>query len=351
MLTSELKRKMASRFLLIFLVLLHYSTFIIAQKQSDEFSLLFYNVENLFDVKDDSLTADENFTPEGDLHWTYNRLEKKCLNISKTIIAAGGWKVPDVIVLCEVENRYVIDKLIKETPLRSVKYKVIHKESPDFRGIDVALLYNPETIQPIEYHYSPLFYGGNPLSTREMLYFSGVVGNDTLHVFGNHWPSRYSGFMETQGMRNAAAMHLKTEIENVMERYSNPKIVVVGDFNENPEDKSISEILMTKPLDNNIRNNGLYNFFSGKLKSGTGTLKYQSQWFLFDQIIVSGSLLNAVSGLFTQPENASIVNLPFLLTDDEKFGGKKPFRTYYGFDYQGGFSDHLPVIIRFGVKY
>jgi endonuclease/exonuclease/phosphatase family metal-dependent hydrolase len=185
------------------------------------------------------------------------------------------------------------------------------------------------------------------LNTRELLYVSGVLnGKDTIHIFGNHWPSRYSGFLETKSLRNAAATLLKAKVDELTIKYKSPKIIIVGDFNDNPEDESLTEVLKASKTDLPIAQNQLYNLFYDFERSDKGSLKFQSQWFIFDQIIVSGSLLSASSGIYTKPENAKILSLPFLLEEDKKFGGQKPFRTYYGFSYNGGFSDHLPVLLQ-----
>jgi hypothetical protein len=336
---------MESKVLLVLLIVC-FSQFSYSQQNPHNFSILFYNVENIFDIEDDPETEDNYFTPGGEYHWTGKRLNLKLLNISKAILSASGWNVPDILLFCEIENRDVLEKLIKNTPLKSYPYKIIHKDSPDHRGIDVGMVYNYERFNPIEYNYYPVEVNQKKIDTREILYVSGVVnGTDTLHVFGNHWPSRYSGFMETKSLRNAAAKLLKTKVDELYQKYAAPKIVIMGDFNDNPEDESLSAVLIAKKVEGPIIENQLYNLFFDRNKVNSGTLKYQSQWFIFDQIIVSGSLLSSNSGIYTKPENAKIVTLPFLLEQDEKFGGKKPFRTYYGFSYNGGFSDHLPILL------
>ncbi|TNF43618.1 MAG: endonuclease [Bacteroidetes bacterium] len=336
---------MASKALLL-LFSVCFSQFSYSQQNTDKFSILFYNVENLFDTHDNPETEDNYFTPEGEYRWTGKRLNLKLLNISKAILSSSGWSVPDIILFCEIENREILEKLIKITPLKSYPYKIVHKDSPDHRGIDVGMIYNAERFNPIEYNYYPVEMNGKKIETREILYVSGVVcGTDTLHVFGNHWPSRYSGFMETKSFRNAAAKLLKTKVDELYKKYKSPKIVIMGDFNDNPEDESLFEVLMAKKVEESILENHLYNLFFDSNRVNSGTMKYQSQWFIFDQIIVSGSLLTATSGISTTPENAKITALPFLFEYDEKFGGKKPFRTYYGFSYNGGFSDHLPVLL------
>jgi len=338
---------MGNRFLIVFLLVLSFSQYSNSQQNTDEFYVLFYNVENLFDTNDNPLTEDDYFTPNGEFHWTSKRLNVKLLNISKVILSALGWSVPDVVVFCEIENRNVLEKLTRDTPLKSTPYKIIHKESPDHRGIDVGLIYNSERFSPLEYNYYPLEINGNQINTREILYVSGILNEkDTIHIFGNHWPSRYSGFLETKSLRKTAATLLRTKINELNQKYQSPKIVILGDFNDSPEDESMSETLMAKQVEQPIAQNQLYNLFYDWQRSTSGTLKYQSQWFIFDQIIVSGSLLSANSGIYTKPENAKILALPFLLEEDQKFGGQKPFRTYYGFSYNGGFSDHLPVILQ-----
>jgi predicted extracellular nuclease len=342
---------MSNRSFLIFLLFICFIQNSTAQQNTGESAILFYNVENLFDLKDNPQTDDENYTPEGEMHWTYSRLNEKLLKTSKVILSASDWIVPDIIVLVEIENRYVLERLVEQTPLKSVPYKIIHKESPDHRGIDVGFIYNSEHFFPLEYYYYPLEINNKKLDTREILYVLGILnGIDTIHIFGNHWPSRYSGLLETSALRKAAATLLRSKIDELYKKYQSPKIVIVGDFNDNPDDETISEILKAIKVELPVTENQLYNLsfdFSG---NELGTLKYQSQWFVFDQIMVSGSMLSARSGIYTKPENAKIVKLPFLLEEDLKFGGQKPFRTYYGFSYNGGFSDHLPVILQLNTK-
>ncbi len=323
-----------------------------AQQNASEYSVMFYNTENLFDVQNDSLTNDDEFTIEGARHWSYKKLNRKIQNTAKAILSSSGWEVPVLVGLCEIENRYVLEKLIKETPLKSTPYKIIHKESPDFRGIDVALLYQAEKFYPLQYEYYPLIRkNGELMHSREILYVSGIVdGMDTLHVFVNHWPSRYSGLMETRGLRNRAASLLREKIDDVLLKNSRSKIIVLGDFNDQPSDESILNYLNAIKLPAELHLNQLYNLSAEWENDDIGTLKYQSQWFVFDQIIVSGTLLKSESGLYVQDEWATICKLPFLLETDERYGGLKPNRTFNGYRYNGGFSDHLPVLLKLQVR-
>lgn len=319
-----------------------------SQYNTDEFSILFYNVENVFDTKDDPGTSDEEFTPNGDRHWNYKKLNTKLQNISKVILSSNGWKSPAIVALSEIENKEVLELLTKRTPIKSIGYKIIHKESPDKRGIDVAILYDPNQFYPITYNHYPLQNkNGRIEKTREILYVSGVTnGQDTVHLFVNHWPSRYSGVLETRSKRNSAAKLLRQKIDELFEMHISPKIVIVGDFNDQPWDESILKFLNANEVGEKWQDSGLYNLSFAWANENRGTLKYQLQWSVFDQIIVSGTLLNSTNGISVKPENASIIDFPFLLEKDEKYGGIKPKRTFYGFSYQGGFSDHLPVLLQ-----
>lgn len=331
-----------------FVIFLFFFLNTLAQQSSDEFSVMFYNVENLFDVKNDPLTNDDDFTFEGERHWSYKKLNKKIQNTAKAILSAAGWEAPALVALCEIENRYVIDKLVKDSPLQSVAYKVIHKESPDSRGIDVVLLYNSKQFYPLSYQYYPLkSKGGKLLKSREILHVSGILGAiDTVHVFVNHWPSRYSGVMETRALRNGAAALLLENIELVLAQNPKAKIIVLGDFNDAPNDQSIKEYLGAKAITKHLYSQSLYNLSLDWENLEYGTLKYRSQWYIYDQIIVSGELLKSDSGLYTKAEWATICKSPFLLETDERYGGLKPKRTFVGYRYNGGFSDHLPVLLK-----
>ncbi len=324
-----------------------------AQNNSREYSLMFYNVENLFDTVDDPKTADEEFTPGGDRHWTYKRLNNKLINLSKTILSASGWEPPEMIAMCEVENQVVLKMLLEKTPLKSIPYKIIHKESNDDRGIDVAFLYNARLFYPLAYRYYPLKSNdGSTVKTREILYVAGILNQqDTIHIFVNHWPSRYSGLLETQDKRDLAAKTLRSLYDELFQNYHNPKVIIVGDFNDQPSDKSISAGLKAMNAEGEIRKEGLYNLSETWMGNSTGTLKYQSQWFIFDQLLVSGNMLQKSGGIYTAPGFATVVQLPFLFERDKKYGGMKPFRTYTGFKYTGGFSDHLPVLLKLKTTY
>ncbi|RKD87745.1 endonuclease/exonuclease/phosphatase family protein [Mangrovibacterium diazotrophicum] len=343
-LTSVLK-KQRTRFFIGFVLLFFFFARMNAQPTShSELAIMFYNVENLFDVEDDPQKQDDEFCADGLRNWNYFRLKDKLNKISKVILAANGFDPPAVIGLCEVENRAVLESLIEHTPLKNYGYKIIHKDSPDERGIDVAILFRPDKVTPIMYSYHPLATeSSDTLSSREILEATFAVGQDTLTVFVNHWPSRYSGQAETEPDRLLAARTLRNHIDAVFEQCTDAKIVVLGDFNDEPDDVSIRKGLMTVVSDNPSNKGELVNLTaSWKPK---GTLKHQQSWQIFDQVIVSDYLLNT-SGLNCSGADARIVDLPFLFEADEHWGGKRLFRTYRGYQYSGGFSDHLPVLIK-----
>ena len=335
-----------------YLVLFSLNVFLLfnafSQSDHDFHYLMFYNVENLFDHRDDPVTSDEEFTSGGLRRWTMNRFQNKILNLSKVFLNVPDWNAPAMIALCEVENRYVLEQLLTNTPLGSEDYNFIHKDSPDERGIDVAFLYREKIFYPLEYRYLPLITSeGEVAGSREILYVSGIIGDrDTIHIFVNHWPSRYSGVLESKSMRIQAAKILRSHIDRVYSKFANPAIVILGDFNDSYSDESLSDCLKARTEWNNINPQFLYNLSSQWDDKDCGTIKYRGQWLVFDQIIVNGALMVNSGGLYVEPDNAEILKLPFLFEKDRQYGGIKPNRTYSGFRYNGGFSDHLPVILK-----
>lgn len=313
--------------------------------QESSVRIMFYNVENLFDTFDDTLTRDEEFLPDGDRHWNNSKFYKKLNNIYKVIVGIGEWEAPTVVALCEIENRFVLNKLIYDTPLKKFDYKVVHFDSPDRRGIDVGLIYRKGKFIKDTAYTLPINFPFNPESkTRDILYVKGSFGeNDTIHLFVNHWPSRYGGYMKTVEKRNYVASILKKASDSIFYKNENAKIIIMGDLNDGPYEASLMEHLKAKPDTTELRNNQLVNLLAINQKEGT--LKYQGKWDLFDQVIVSGAMLTAGSGYKVFGRKAHIYKPEFLFEEDEKYLGKKPFRTYSGFKYIGGFSDHFPVYL------
>ncbi|RXQ97629.1 endonuclease [Ancylomarina salipaludis] len=313
-----------------------------------DYRILFYNVENLFDTKDDSLKNDAEFLPQGQKYWTWNKYQDKCTKIAKVIIAAGGWQVPDIVGLCEIENKNVLKGIIYSTPLNKARYQIIHKESPDHRGIDVALLFQPASFFPIDTAFLRLIYdGASHSSTRDILYVKGTTHtDDTLHLFVNHWPSRWGGQLESEHKRIAAAKLLRNKVDSIFNINSKAKIIIMGDFNDYPNNKSITTTLRANKPKLQFKNNELYNLASFlEDNSSIASHKYQDVWGMLDQFIISGALMNGNGILNAQPSDMHLFAPPFLLEDDKTYKGIQPFRTYIGYKYHGGFSDHLPVYL------
>ena len=311
------------------------------------FRILFYNVENLFDTFNDPGKNDNAFTPDGDMRWTPYRLNKKISNIYKAITAAGEWSMPAIIGLCEVENRDVLELLVNNTGLRNAGYQIVHRNSPDSRGIDVAALYRPDDFRLLQKSFAGItFPFDTATSTRDILYMKGIAGNDdTLHLFVNHWPSRWGGQAATAPYRNHAAIVLKSMTDSLVSINPFAKIIIMGDFNDDPEDESLKKYLEAGIDYNKPESGRLYNVSKEIRSSRIGSYKYQGVWYLYDQFIVSGSMINGIGGLQTNSQSVKVFNADFLLIHDATWFGLKPFRSYEGFRYTGGFSDHLPVYL------
>lgn len=328
-------------FVLKCLLIFFPSTLLHAQDESEMMKVMFYNVENLFDIEDDSLKNDGEFMPEGSKQWNRYRYEDKLKKIYKTIIAVGQWMPPVIVGLAEIENRKVMEDLVYQTPLEKFGYRIVHEESGDGRGIDVALLYRKEYFQYLHHTVSKV-----PLQrpTRDILIVSGVMAEDTCHFIVNHWPSRWGGKLQSEGLRITAAGQLRLAIDSLAKLYCEPRIVVMGDFNDDPDDLSLKLISHQAYGDKCQKAFQMINLMEDMDKPGLdeGTLVYVDvfrNWFMFDQVLVSQPLLKG-KGLSLPGNNAHIFKEEWLLDEHGK-----PKRTYLGDYYLGGFSDHLPVYI------
>lgn len=332
--------------ILLCLVAGFYGMNLVAQQR---FLVMEYNVENLFDCRHDSLKNDSDFMPESPRGWTFSKFSRKVESISRVILSASGEQVPDIVGLCEVENEYCAKALVGYSPLREAGYEYVITDSPDERGIDVLLLYQPYTFKLLEKHVinvPTVSIGGRP--TRDILHVSGsIVTGDTLDIFLVHFPSRSGGWRKTEKYRLMAAGCLKSAVENIIQSRLNPYIIIMGDFNDYPSNKSLVETLGACKPGVTPEPHLLYNLMDGK---PGGTYKYRGEWGILDQMIVSGTLLRN-GNIRTSYSEASIVDFPFLMEEDEKYGGDTPFRTYHGMRYRGGYSDHLPVLLELEISY
>ena len=320
------------------------------ESNNKEFNILFYNTENLYDTFDDTLTNDNDFLPRGKMHWTKAKYELKLNNISKVFLSTGI-EPPAIIGLAEIENKKVLYDLCHKTPLEKFDYKIIHINSPDKRGIDVGFLYQSSIFEPINKEYIRInFETDSSRKTRDIIYIKGVISHsDTIHLFFNHWPSRLGGEIESQGSRAFVAHKLHQKADSVFAHSTNPNIVIMGDFNDEPDNESLLHVLNALPDTMNVKNNKLYNLSYYWLKNivNIGTHKYKGKWAILDQIIVSSNMLKpSKNRIFCKAGFASIVSENFLLQEDNVYGGIKPFRTYSGFKYMGGYSDHLPIVLK-----
>jgi hypothetical protein len=312
------------------------------------FRVAFYNAENFFDPIKDTTTTYSEFNLGGDHHWNFSRYHKKEQNIYKAIAAMGGWKGLSIIGLAEIENRKVLSDLIQNTPLHLENYRIIHYDSPDFRGIDVALLYRPKDFTP---YFSKPIHISDPkdstFRTRDILYVKGLLLSDTIHLFINHWTSRYGGMMKTIPKRVLEAKILMHQVDSIYKHNQNAKIFVMGDFNENPDDQGV-KILTKKQKDSYVLTRVPASPLFGNAK---GTIKSGAEWSTFDQLYISKNVNIKGSGLFVKDKSFHIFDAGFLLEKDKKNLGYKPDRSYIGFKYHGGFSDHLPVFFDIAVSH
>ena len=348
------------RFGPLFIVVLMLLPFVCrSQTEQTPIRVAFWNMENFFDPFVDSTKTYNAFTEDGMQHWTKTRFYKKRNNMYKAILAMSENHPLGILGMCEVENEYVLSALFEQTPLKKHNYRWVHYEGPDKRGIDPAIVYSLDHFQLVESAVFPYY---NPEDTtyhsRDILYAKFIAVEvpepvegpshiaDTLHVFVNHWPSRYSGELETVGSRSCSAAILHAKVDSIMtaapEGYQ-PKVIMMGDLNDCPTDPSVYDVLRARHL-SEMEEGCLINLFGKNDGLGfEGTLKHQADWQIFDQIIVTPAVMEGNVGLHYQEGSARIFHADFMLEDDETYHGKKLFRTYIGPRYFGGFSDHLPV--------
>ena len=310
--------------------------------------IMFYNVENLFDTENDSIKRDDDFTPTGMKGWSGRRYKNKLKNIYRVIMGVGGWEPPACVGLCEVENRFVVNEMVARTPLRDFNYKIVHEESPDKRGIDVAFLYRPDKFQYISHEALNITFPFDTESrTRDILYIKGrALKKDTLHIFVNHWPSRFGGHLETDPKREYVASVLRKKVDAIYAENSQANIIIMGDLNDAPQDESVSKVLNAKLNLDEVREKDLYNLMSENLDNWkAGTHKHGEHWGILDQIIISPLLLNRQTGLQLSKDRVQIFGAGFLIEKEDLRLGLRPFRTYIGARYHDGYSDHLPVFI------
>lgn len=311
-----------------------------SSKQSEKITTIaFYNVENLFDTINNPAINDDDFTPKGKNRWTFLRYKIKVKKLGSVISQLGMQKSknpPAIVGLVEVENAKVVSDLVNSSYLRKQHYAFVHHDSPDERGIDVALLYNKTAFELLVSKTYPVFLKndrGQRDYTRDILKISGNLQGELVHILVNHWSSRREGAAETEPKRIIAAETLRTIIDEIQESEMDANIIIMGDFNDDPESKSVK---------NHFVKDDFYNPMETLLNTEKkGSTTYNKKWNLFDQIIFSNNFLEKEKGGL-QFKHAEVFNKDWLKIHKGKLKGS-PFRTYIGKWYQGGFSDHFPV--------
>lgn len=317
------------------------------------FTFVELNCENLFDYMHDEGKDDMEWTPASTRHWNKTRYWRKLNDIGKTIIACGEtsqspsltgrarvglptWQLPDMVALCEVENDSVIRQLSEHSILRNAGYRYLITNSPDLRGIDVALLYAPSSFRLISSYALRVTPLPNMRPTRDILYACGeIVSGDTLHVFVVHAPSRYGGEKATRKNRMVVGKRLMHSIDSIRQIHPSPRIIVAGDFNDG-DDGELLKYLHSQRLHH------ITEGAEGR-NGAKGSYKYQGKWERIDHIMVSSALVPAFVDSYVNDAD-------FLLEEDKKYGGVQPLRNYNGMRYQKGYSDHLPLVARFNFK-
>ena len=342
------------------LTLLTFASSLYGQTKKDTltFRVMGYNVENLFDCRHDTLKNDYEFLPDAVRHWNYSKYKKKLDAVARVIIAVGEWSPPALVALCEVENDSVLRDLTHYSVLREADYRYVITHSPDERGINVALLYQRGLFKLLSgqsYSVTKAHKSNRP--TRDILHVSGLLLNkDTLDVFVVHFPSRSGGAKASEPYRLSAAQRLKEVTDSLFRVRTHPQIIVMGDFNDYPCNKSVQKILRAgvPPIEaDSSDTRALYHLLARKniADKHFGSYKYQGEWGLLDHIILSGNLLITDSPLSTAEAKAGIFSAPFLLTEDKKYGDSQPFRTYYGMKYQAGYITILiGILIELQIK-
>lgn len=299
--------------------------------QAQPFTIMSYNCENAFDTIPDAGKDDKAYLPGSTRRWTRKRMYTKLKNIGKVIAAVSEEKPVDIICLQEVENDTVLTYLTRHTPLANIGYEYIMTRSADQRGIDVALVYSPFTFHPLNHH---AIRATTSKPTRDVLYVSGTADSDTLDIYVVHLPSKLNGKVSEKNRRIVASAIMQS-IDSLKAVRQQPRIIVLGDFNDGPD----SQLSKTAFSSLTCLSQSYQLLNKDERYKVEGSYKYQGNWDCIDQIFTSPNLGTS---------SAFIANLPFLLEEDSKYGGLQPSRTYIGYKYHRGFSDHLPVLLRLG---
>ncbi len=300
-----------------------------AQQGTATLTCVFYNLENLFHPSDDESAADDDFTESGTRHWNNYRYYKKITAICKVLLSTCKWSLPDIICLCEIENRQVLTDLLSHPLMLHTNYGILHRDSQDHRGMDVAMLYNRERLTCLDTTWIPFFSSsGEPLETREMVASRFRYGNDTIACTSVHWTSNYGGSYETGKIRLQQADRLAQYLDSLLKAQPGLIVIAGGDFNDYSNSEPLQKISTSCAMQELVPE-GRY-----------ASYKYHGRWANIDHAFVGGKIQY-------KDFECHVFSPAFLLEMDEAYTGLKPFRTYSGYRYNGGISDHLPLVLTF----
>lgn len=309
--------------------------------------IAFYNVENLFDTIDDPNKNDAEFLPDGSYRWNSKRYHQKLERLTEVIAGIGTEYTPDgpaILGLSEIENKAVIEDLVAHPGISGRNYQIVHYDSPDRRGVDVGLIYQPKYFQPTHSKsYTLKVEGMDNFYTRDQLVVSGLFDGEPMHFIVGHWPSRRGGEKRSLPLRVAAGALSRHIVDSILELDKDAKIVVMGDLNDNPTNKSIMEALNAKGSKDKLKEGELFNPMYALYKKGIGSNAWRDSWSLFDQLIVSQGLLGNDYSSY-KFRTAKVYNMVEMTQRSGRFKGY-PWRTYVGTEFHGGYSDHFPAYI------
>jgi hypothetical protein len=322
--------------------------------QDKPYAVVFYNLENLFDIYNDPETHDDEFTPQGVKQWNQIRYEKKLWNMERVLfdIAAIQKDYPIVIGVSEIENRKVLDDLVSQPKLRGANYRICHYDSPDARGVDVAFLYRSDVFKLEGSDNIKLHVEGLPnFRTRDLVVMWGTIEGEPFYFLVSHWPSRLGGKEASQFKRDACAKQIREIKDSLLAENPATKVIIMGDLNDDATDDSIVEVMGAKGDVNELQKGDFFNPFNEMLRAGLGTLAYQDEWNLFDNICVTENLVNAEKGklhiIKGKKFYGNIFTRPYMLQLEGQYKNY-PLRTFVSNNFQDGYSDHFPVYIYIG---
>lgn len=314
------------------------------EKKYEVYGVGFYNLENLFDtIPNNPLGRDEEFTPHGSRQWNGDKYWKKIHNMAFAIskmTSKVSSKLPVIIGVSEIENRSVLEDLVRDPQIKKERYQIVHHDSPDRRGVDVGLLYNPRVFQVLSVVNSHVDI---PFATRDQMCVTGLLAGEKVSVIVNHWPSRLGGEKQSSKYREKAAERVKMTVDSLLREDPNQGIIIMGDMNDDPHNASCAKVLNAKKNRSEVQPGGLYNPFWETLDKGIGTLAYRGSWNLFDQIIINNYFLGEDRSRLSYLRN-EVHNKPEITNQEGQYKNT-PKRTYSGGVFLNGFSDHYPTEI------